>query len=338
METLTDLQKQVLIGLMLGDGCLAKRREYPNSNAFLSINRQLLDEDYVKWTHTIFSNLCCRDYYNMSYFHKIWNKTYFVSRMTTRALPCFTDFYNKWYPNDKKIIPLDLKEQDLTDIVLAIWFMDDGTCYYKKNSPEILQIRLYTNGFSKEEVVRLQKLLSFRLGEFFTIGTTKDSPDQYIIIGSNAAARAYFKAIDNVVVECMNRKFKWRNQECNFYSGYIDTKTKSRNEFILENELAILNGFYNNDKLTIPEIAKICNWIRNSKYNINPTKSITRYLKYYENNGLILKTDEFIFHKGRVYIITENGKKYVEKYLLNKAKKDLLFDYIPLARSKHGPK
>ena len=339
MNNLSLTQNSVLCGLMLGDGCLVRRTL--TSNPYLSINHKLEDKEYVYWLYNFFVNLCNNEpaiknwIDNRPNFNQEFEQSWFI----TKCLPTFVSAYERWYPNGQKIIPPDFNIEELNELTLTTWFLDDGSCYYNKKYPRSLQIRLYTNGFSKSDVERLRFILSKKLNELFTIGTDKKHPDQFIIIGADAAARAYFHFIDKITPEEMVRKYKWRDEVCQFYIDKKFIKSKrSRNQFIFENEYHMLKSFYDKGRLTIPEISNICNWKRNSIYNTVPTTQISRYLKCYENNFLIKKTDTFIFHEGRIYEMTECGKRYFENYLKNKDINDLLYNYLPLAKSKHGPK
>jgi len=59
-----------------------------------------------------------------------------------------------WYPNGKKIIPENL---ELNPTSALWWYIGDGCLYCRKNrSPSII---LYTNGFVKEDVLRLMEML-----------------------------------------------------------------------------------------------------------------------------------------------------------------------------------
>lgn len=337
MNKLNVQQNSVLCGLMLGDGCLSRRTD--TSNSFLSINHKIEDEDYVHWIYNFFSDLCNHEPTTKKWFDSrpLFNKEFEQACFITKCLPLFNQYYNRWYPNGEKIVPDDFDINELDELSLVTWFLDDGSCYYTTKYPQNLQIRLYTNGFSKKDAEKLRIILSKKLGEMFTLGTDKKHPNQFVIIGADAAARAFFKIIDKIAPTEMNRKYKWRDDNCKFYTE-PNKKIKSRNKFIFENEFKILNAFYKKVRLTIPEISDICSWKRNSAYNIVPTKQISRYLKCYEKHLLIKKTDNFIFHGGRVYEITELGKLFFEKNFKDKNINDLMYSYTPLAKSKHGPK
>lgn len=80
----------------------------------------------------------------------------------THTNPFFTQLRRKWYPNGKKIIPIDLV---LTPLTIAVWFWDDGS-----NNVENRSCCFCTNGFTKSDInIILEKL------KFFGISGNIDS-------------------------------------------------------------------------------------------------------------------------------------------------------------------
>ena len=108
MKDFTKYQKQVLNGLMLGDGCLYMGKN--NKNACLQISRTLEDEDYLRKNAEVFKNFISDK--GVSYFKIIDKRTlkkYHQIRLRSVCHPLFTDFYNKWYIDGIKKIPKNLK-------------------------------------------------------------------------------------------------------------------------------------------------------------------------------------------------------------------------------------
>ena len=117
MGSLTQLQKSVLIGSLLGDGYL---RIVPGrKNAFLEVNHSLKVKEYVDWKFQIFRNICISKPKMRS--GKEGRMAY---RFFTKQHPEFTEFHKIFYRNGRKIIPANLK---LNPIILSVWFMDDGS-------------------------------------------------------------------------------------------------------------------------------------------------------------------------------------------------------------------
>ncbi len=139
MGSLTEEQKSILIGCLLGDGTMRKKK-----NALLEINHCFEQRVLVDWLFKKFIELTKSN--------PKWRKgngRREAYRFVTRSLPVFTPFYDRFFYKGKKIIPANLQLNPLT---LAIWFMDDGC---KSGS----SIYLNTQNFSKEEQLHLIDLL-----------------------------------------------------------------------------------------------------------------------------------------------------------------------------------
>ena len=81
-------------------------------------------------------------------------KTFFSLIFKTRSLPCFTDYYNRFYLNSVKLVPLDLFH-DINEISLSMWIEGDG--YHK--SVGRLQLCTYSYTLKKEVVLLMNVLL-----------------------------------------------------------------------------------------------------------------------------------------------------------------------------------
>lgn len=115
--SLTQFQKSLIIGTILGDGYL---RIVPGrKNAFLEINHSFSQKEYVDWKFDKLHNICVSK-------PKVrrGNGNRIAYRFYTRQSPELTQFYNSFYKNGKKIIPDNL---ELNAVVLSAWFMDDGS-------------------------------------------------------------------------------------------------------------------------------------------------------------------------------------------------------------------
>lgn len=111
--SLTEEQKSILIGCLLGDGTMRKKK-----NAHLEINRCFVQKALVDWIFSKFKELVITE--------PKWRKgngNREAYRFATRSLPILTPFYEQFFPQRKKVIPTDLK---LNPLILAVWFMDDG--------------------------------------------------------------------------------------------------------------------------------------------------------------------------------------------------------------------
>ena len=157
--SLTQEQKSIIIGSVLGDGYL---RIIPGrKNAFLEINHSVKEKEYVNWKYQKLKNVV-----------KTPPKTRkgkgkrIAYRFFTRQHPELTKIYQIFYLNSKKIIP-NLR---LNPLIVAVWFMDDGNRTYKT-------YYLNSQGFNYLSQKRLIKMLE----------------DQYSIESSLNRDKEYFR-------------------------------------------------------------------------------------------------------------------------------------------------
>jgi hypothetical protein len=194
---LTDIQQEILVGSLLGDGCLFKTQ--PGTLPFLSITRKTGDIEYLKWEHEIFKDFCASPVTSRDIFDKRTHKIYHQSKMVTRKACVFESYYNKWYPSGKKLIPKDLV---LSTLICSIWFCDDG-CLNKHHNNRFL-LKLSTHGFSVSDVKFLKRLLEARYKEKFL----RNKQENFIYASDNAA-KAFLRDISVNFPIQMLRKAKW---------------------------------------------------------------------------------------------------------------------------------
>lgn len=144
MQRLTSVQKSVIIGSILGDGYLRVTRG--RNDAFLEINHSLKAKEYVDWKYKILKNLV-KSPPKQRENGKKWKIAY---RFYTRQHPELTCLLKKFYRNGRKVIPKDL---ELNPLILAVWFIDDGSKTKKSN------VYLNTQQFSFKDQRRLLYLL-----------------------------------------------------------------------------------------------------------------------------------------------------------------------------------
>nr|QWC53661.1 LAGLIDADG homing endonuclease [Rhizoctonia solani] len=117
--------KNILVGLTLGDLHIFKHPKGVNTNLYFE--QGLVHEAYLMHLYNLFE-LYCLSVPKISHRlpDKRTGKVYSRIRFQTRSLPCFTEFYNLFYYEGKKIIPRNLGDL-LTPLGLAYFAMDDGT-------------------------------------------------------------------------------------------------------------------------------------------------------------------------------------------------------------------
>lgn len=115
MGSLTEEQRSILIGTLLGDGTLRRK-----INTLLEINHSSKQKEYVFWLYSKF-----KEFVNTPPKIRIngFNRTSY--RFTTRSILALNEYYNDFYTTaGKKTIPKNIR---LDSLSLAVWFMDDGS-------------------------------------------------------------------------------------------------------------------------------------------------------------------------------------------------------------------
>ena len=139
MGSLAEIQKAIIIGCLLGDGAMRCK-----TNALLEINHSLHQKSYVDWKYSKLQNLVATGPKARK-----GKGVRFAYRFVTRSLPELTQIYKRFYSDNGKVIPVELKLHPLT---LAVWFMDDGSKSYRS-------AYLNTQKFNVDSQRRLIELL-----------------------------------------------------------------------------------------------------------------------------------------------------------------------------------
>lgn len=147
---LSELQKEILVGTLLGDGCLETQN---NGRTYrLKIEHSLQQKDYVDWKYEVFRNWVLTEPKIREYSaYGLGRNNY---RFSTVSNGSFRFYAKQFYQNDKKIVP-KLISKLLTPLALAVWFMDDGST--KSNQHKALVI--HSQSFSKFDLQRIIKIL-----------------------------------------------------------------------------------------------------------------------------------------------------------------------------------
>lgn len=144
--TLSEKQKSILVGTILGDAGI----RYRGFNCRLHVKHALKQLSLVNFKWKSFRNITSM---NVSVFsQRVGNKDYNFAEFVTQTHPEFTKYYNLFYKSSKKIVPLEIGELLIHPLSLAVWFMDDGTAEYAGAS-------LQTHSFNKQDVLRLAKVV-----------------------------------------------------------------------------------------------------------------------------------------------------------------------------------
>ena len=183
--SLTQEQKSIIIGSLLGDGYL---RIVPGrKNAFLEINHSISEKKYVDWKHQELKNLVK----NPPKTRKGKGKR-IAYRFFTRQHPELTEFYQEFYQDREKVIP-NLK---LNPLIIAVWFMDDGSKTYRT-------YYLNTQCFDYQSQKKLVHILKEQYGIESSLNRDKE---YYRIRIKQSSAKRFKKLIQNYIIPTMEYK------------------------------------------------------------------------------------------------------------------------------------
>lgn len=152
---LTQRQDAILVGTLLGDGCLERN----GRNVRLRLEHGKDQKSYLLWKFRELKSIITGSVMKVRAYHKINKRIYESYRAYTFSDEAMQYYQNMFYLNNKKIIPDTICEILKDPLSLAIWFMDDG---YRRN--DCNAFRLGTDSFSKEEQILLQEVLSKNFG------------------------------------------------------------------------------------------------------------------------------------------------------------------------------
>jgi hypothetical protein len=162
----TDFQKQVLIGSLLGDGSLNKTKT-AKCHSHFEEGHCIKQLDWLNWKKEILKPLSRKiTFKNIKGLKLIDGKLKYDEtkihkhcNLLTIKHPFLTDMERQWYKRDNsgnyiyrvennkkyriKIVP----EFELTPLILAVWYIDDGS-----NDQKTKRLKFSTQGFQKEEI------------------------------------------------------------------------------------------------------------------------------------------------------------------------------------------
>lgn len=183
MGSLSKIQQSLVIGNMLGDGYMRCK-----TNAHLQVTHSIAQRDYVDWKYQVL-----KTYVNTPPKSYRGNGKRIGYRFFTRSLPLFTPIFRRFYSNGVKVIPSNLK---LDQLSLAVWFMDDGSKSRKS-------LYLNTQQFSNKD----QNTLQYSLKNAFGLSTNLDKDKKYYRIRFSVNdSKKLIKIIGNYVIPSMQYK------------------------------------------------------------------------------------------------------------------------------------
>lgn len=195
----TRKQKDILDGLIFSDGYIGKCPRRPFIDNYFSLVSK--DKEFCKNVKKLLPIGLFR-----SKIFKCKDKKIFI--LTSRSDPYLTKQRKRWYPNNNKIIPIDLK---LTPVVCHYWYVGDG--HLNSREGRTSHINLYTDCFLKKEIENILipqlKLLGLEIS-LLKHYKPKDTNRGYLIRILTKSTYFFLKFIKKSKMKCFNYKWKYR--------------------------------------------------------------------------------------------------------------------------------
>lgn len=327
-KSLTFLQKQVLLGIMLGDGSFFQN----------SISGK------IEWTH-IKTKFEYMNYISQILGHIVNpNRRDGVSGYGSETLRQETflnhyikDYFKSFIKKGKKIVP-NWVETELTPISIAFWYMDDGTLLHDEGQRD--RVSFATCGFTKNDCDILVKGLK-KLSIESQIKKYSDKYNRIVINADNSVK--LFLLISPYISESMKYKIPLeyrtmtssiypieKNEYCHELTLQKITKIKLHNfkqGFMKHDIETETNNYFANDILVHNSSAHVGWKFETKKVNFFTGENHQLFLTLFDEPNLIAKFSE-IFPDIDVVIFGEHygGKCQGMSHTYGKQSKFIGFD------------
>lgn len=169
MVVLPNHIEKIVIGLLLSDSWMQKQNKGGHARLFLK--QSIARNEYLFFVFILLQHYC-KSYPGLG-FSKLNGKIFPFLIFSTRSLVCFTEIYNLFYVEGKKVVPNNIFEL-LSLEGLAHWICGDGS--YKHGGGLILN----TQSFSVLDNVRLINVLIIKFNCKCAIHMQRGLPTIYI--------------------------------------------------------------------------------------------------------------------------------------------------------------
>ncbi|TSC91395.1 MAG: cytochrome c oxidase subunit 1 [Parcubacteria group bacterium Licking1014_17] len=187
--TLTEYQRAVLIGNILGDGHLEPN--WSKTNYKLKVNHNIKHKDYVFWKYEIF-----KEWVLTAPKLDGWNNSFQFRTVSHREITELrTELRNEFYRNGRKIIPSNIDAYLKNPVTLAVWFMDDGNAI--KASGYFRGYHINSQSFTDEENVKIKGMLSKMYD--LSMGLEKNHGHYRMYINKSSAQKFHNLIVDYII-------------------------------------------------------------------------------------------------------------------------------------------
>lgn len=157
---LTKEEQDILVGSLLGDGCL--RTMGRSTVPAFSVSHGESQKDYIFWKYEKLKRwVNTPPWREERIYHRDKSRKTFSWRFQTLSNSVFSNLYNTFYKKRKKVVPDNIEKLlKRSPLALAVWLMDDGN---KNHQAVFLNTQSFS--FSEQQVLSqvLHKLFGFHV-------------------------------------------------------------------------------------------------------------------------------------------------------------------------------
>lgn len=191
---LTTKQKEILVGIILGDGHLETQN---NGRTYrLKVEHSIKQHEYVDWLYENFKEFVTmppKERVRLSLGKEL--KSY---GFNTLSIGEFRFYGQLFYQNGKKVIPKIISKM-LSCESVAVWFMDDGSYKSKQHKTYII----HSNSYTKKELEIIKEVFENKFG--IEVGIHKQYSQWRLYVYTKSAI-SFRKMIEQYIVPSMKYK------------------------------------------------------------------------------------------------------------------------------------
>ncbi len=178
---MTERQRQILVGMLLGDAHLERQRGA--RTARLKIEHSLRQSAYVDWKYGEWRDWVRTPPRARARRNRLGTVSTNIGFSTLSHVE-LEEFRLRFYRDQRKLVPVDL---ELPPMSMAVWFMDDGS----RKSSQCRGLYLNTQSFTPAEVQLLQTVILRDVGIETTVRRQRDGLQIYVPAPSASVLSAY---------------------------------------------------------------------------------------------------------------------------------------------------
>jgi len=194
---LTARQHQILVGTLLGDGCLERNGRHVRLKVDHGADQRA--REYVLWKYDELRDLASGVPREVRVFDRRSGRIYTHFRFATRTLEELDEYHLIFYDHGRKRVPENIGDLLTTPLSLAVWFMDDG-----HRRTDCRALRINTQGYSFGENKLLCGVLERNFGVEARVHRVRD--EMYVMYIPAAQANVFCDLVRPYVLKCMKYK------------------------------------------------------------------------------------------------------------------------------------